>query len=144
VAVRPPLLNLSTLAYLYRGSEAIPAAVHSLNKTIATSTPTIAYGFTRGANAIGKRPITDELVSPDLFEEGLFRDYMIVVLNEVGQQIEHLRFNLDGLPPIAELIAIGVELIITKDVDHPHLLPPKSLPKSSVGVFNSLQAGARR
>jgi hypothetical protein len=118
--------------------------VHSLNKTIATSTPTIAYGFTRGANTIGKRPITDELVSPDLFEEGLFRDYMIVVLNEVGQQIEHLRFNLDGLSPIAELIAIGVELIITKDVDHPRLLPPKSLPKSSVGVCNSLQAGARR
>jgi hypothetical protein len=129
--MRPPFLNLNTLAHLYRGSEAITATVYSLNKTIATSTPTIAYDFTRGANAIGKRPITDEMVSPDLFEENLFRDNMIVVLNKVGEQIEHLRFNLDRHSPIAEFIAVGVELIVTKDVDHPHLLVPKSLSKAS-------------
>ena len=72
--------------------------------------------------------LTDELVGPEAFEQFLFGDHSGAVLEQIGQDIEHLRFEFTEFPRMTEFIALRIECIVAKDVDHPatsvSLLPP--------------------
>jgi hypothetical protein len=56
-----------------------------------------------------------------LLQELVFADDAVAMLDQIDEDVEHLRLELDELAGIAQLIALQVEfVIISEDVDHRH------------------------
>jgi hypothetical protein len=85
--------------------------------------PAISNGFAHRHDATSYGGLADKPCRPELLQEFFFGDHAVAVLNQVGEDIEHLRLKLDRLTGIAQLVALQVEFIVViKGVDH-HPLP---------------------
>src|SRR5262245_37571686 len=80
--------------------------------------PTVTNGLARRHNAVVQRHLTDKLVGPELFQELVLRDHPLTMLDEVEQDVKHLRFELTRLASVTQLIQAGVEFVLRKDVAH--------------------------
>ena len=65
----------------------------------------------------GQRRLTDEPPAPDRVEQLFFGDAPLVVADELGQDVEHLRLDADHLVTVAQFVALGVE---DETVEAPH------------------------
>ena len=92
---------------------------------------------TRGLDAGRERGLADEPVAPDVVEELFFGDHPLAVDDEVGEDVEHLRFDRDRNPAPAQLEERRVELDVTEAVDHgrgPRASRDGRRPRSRAGI----------
>jgi hypothetical protein len=80
--------------------------------------PIVADSSAGGLDPRGESGLADEARSPDLVEELLLRDHPIVVPDQMGEHLEHLRFHRHRLVVAAELVAAEVELQTCEPEDH--------------------------
>jgi hypothetical protein len=66
----------------------------------------------------GQRRLTNEAARPQRLEQFFFTDQAVAVLEQIGQEIEYLRLELDRPPAGAQLTALQLEFIVVKAVDH--------------------------
>jgi hypothetical protein len=86
--------------------------------------PPVAYGPACRHQSAREGGLSDEPAGPQLLEELFFGHDPVAVLEEISQEIEYLRLELDQLAGRAQLIAPWVELILLKGIDHPPCPPP--------------------
>jgi hypothetical protein len=103
--------------FLERSNKAKTSAVHGFNDLLCPSA--VADGFTRRHDAVAQDGLVDEWFVPELLEQLLSGDGAIAVLHEIGKYIEHLGLDPEQGPGTAQLIALRIEFIIPKGVDHP-------------------------
>ena len=53
-----------------------------------------------------------------MLEEFLLGDYPLAMRQEIGEHLKHFAPELDGLPSVMQLMALGVQDIVAKDVVH--------------------------
>jgi hypothetical protein len=110
---REPLLR-NTL--LHGGDKTIASAMKRLYEALVP--PTIANGPACRRQPTGDSGLADKPAGPELCED-LFLGYKpVAVLDEIGEDIEHLRLELDELACIAQLVASDVQLIFLEGIDH--------------------------
>jgi hypothetical protein len=90
--------------------------MHRLNPALLTTA--VAQGTPYGLEPLGEGTLTDALVGPELFEEFVFGDDAIVLLHEVDEHVEALALEGTEGAAVAELIALRIEFVIAKDIDH--------------------------
>src|SRR5262249_5722067 len=84
----------------------------------ALRSPTVPNGLAGCHDGMVQRPLTDELVGPQLLQEFGLGDHPLPMLDEVEQDVKHLRFEPTRLAGVAQLIQAGVEFVLSKDVAH--------------------------
>ena len=66
----------------------------------------------------GQRRVRHDSSAPYRSDEVILADDAIVILHQVDQQVEHLRFDLDRLIAAAQFAAAGIENVIGKTKQH--------------------------
>jgi hypothetical protein len=89
----------------------------------------------KGLNTRCQRLVSDKLVGPQLHEEFLLGDHPVAMRHEVDEHLKDFAPELDGLPNVMQLMALGVKRIVAKDVAHRTPLAPSepSVPRHPVG-----------
>jgi hypothetical protein len=67
---------------------------------------------------LGERILTDDLMGPELFQEFVFGHDAIAALHEVDQHVKALALQGAGKTAAAEFVALRIEVVIAKDLDH--------------------------
>ncbi len=98
------------------GDEAVPAAVHRLNHTLAGSI--VVECFPRRRDATREHRFAHELPGPESLEQLVLRHDPVAALDEVAQHVEYFRLELHQLRAPAQLEKIGVESEVAELVDH--------------------------
>jgi hypothetical protein len=75
-----------------------------------------------------ERAIPDILARPQMLQQFLLADHPVALRHKVGQHLKHLRRQRDGHPGLVQLIALGIQAIVGKEIAHHPLLPPQSAP----------------
>ena len=73
--------------------------------------PSIPDRLARGVDAANDGPIGNNPAAPDRRNEVFLADDTITVLQEVNEQIEHLRLDLDAFDAAQQRALIGVERV---------------------------------
>ena len=66
----------------------------------------------RGVDAAGQRRFGDDAAVPDALDQIVLGDDAVAVLDEVDQQIEHLRLDCDILAAAGEFAHAGIEHMV--------------------------------
>jgi hypothetical protein len=90
--------------------------MHRLNPALLTTA--VAQGAPHGLEPLGEGTLTDALVGPELCQEFVFGDDTIAMLHEVDEHVEALALECTEGAAVAELIALRIEFVIAKDIDH--------------------------
>jgi len=85
--------------------------------------PSLSQRLTHRLNTGFQRFVPNKLVRPQVLEEFLLGDHTILMAQEVGEHLKGFPPELDGLPSAMQLMALGVEDIVTKAVAHRPTLP---------------------
>jgi hypothetical protein len=80
--------------------------------------PTVTDGLTGGSDTVRQGCGTDVLVGPQECLQVFLRDELARVLHKIGEQIKYLWFDLQRFTSQTEFIAISIEFVVAKDVDH--------------------------
>ena len=96
--------------------EAIAPSMHRLNEVLVLAA--ITQCATRRPQTLSEGGFTHGLVRSELGEQFFLGDHTIAMLHEVDQHIEPLGFQRAQPTPPAEFIALRIELVICKDIDH--------------------------
>jgi hypothetical protein len=99
-----------------RRNEAIAPPMQRLDAALLP--PTVTNGLACRHDAVVQRHLANELVGPELFQEFVPCDHPLTMLDEVAQDVKHLRFEPTRLAGVAQLIQAGVEFVLSKDVAH--------------------------
>ena len=65
-----------------------------------------------------QRRLANELLRPQVLEEFLPGDNAVAMGDEISQDVEHLRAELDQRASAAQFTAARVERIVTKEIPH--------------------------
>ena len=114
------LVRRAVLPHLDRPHKAIALAVQRAQE--ARRPPPLPQRLAQGLNTGGQRLVPDKLVGPQVLEELLLGDYPIAMRQEVDEHLKDFAPELDWLPGVMQLMALGVKHIVAKDVAH--RLPP--------------------
>lgn len=87
--------------------ELIAAAAHRAD--VALRLAVVAERPTGGLDPAGQRGLSDEPPTPHGVEQLFFADEPVVVGDEVGQYVEHLRLDLDDVVAATQFVPRGVE-----------------------------------
>ena len=79
------------------GDEAVSPTVYGLDHTLCTSI--VTHSLARFCDAVRERCFADELLGPQLRIQLFARDELVMVLDEVGEQIEHFWFEVPASLP---------------------------------------------
>jgi hypothetical protein len=90
--------------------------MHRLNPALLTAA--IAQGAPYGLEPLGEGTFTHALVGPELCQEFVFGDDAVAMLHEVDEHVEALALECAEGVAVAELIALCIEFVIAKDIDH--------------------------
>jgi len=102
--------------FFYWGDKAIASTMHCLDEPLRTSA--IANGLASGHNTVDQGIVADTLVGPQLLKQLVLCNGVATLPHEVGQQGKRFWFDLERFSSAAEFIAIGVEFVLAKDIDH--------------------------
>ncbi len=78
----------------------------------------VADRLARGVDAAGQRRIRHDPAAPDRSDEIILADDAVAVLQQVNQQVEHLRLDGNGLGTAAQLASVGIKRMIGKEKLH--------------------------
>ena len=78
--------------------------MHCLDDALLPAT--VANRPTCRRQTTGQGGLADEATRPQALEQFLLGDDPVAVLEKIGQDIEHLRLELDELAGIAQLVAL--------------------------------------
>ena len=106
---------------LDRGDEAIAATMHGTDHHLTVAV--VADGAARRLDPTGERRLADEAVTPHLVEQLLLGHHPVPVGDQVGEHIEHLRFDLHDRTRVAQFERVAVEFAVTEHEDHRDLTP---------------------
>jgi len=98
------------------GDKAIAAPVYRLDEALLMAA--VAQSAPHGPEPLREGVLTDALIGPELFEEFGLGDDAIAVLHEVDEHIEALALESTKGAVMAEFIALRIELVIAKGIDH--------------------------
>ena len=102
---------------LLNGSDkAIAAPMHRLDEKLLAAA--VAQGAPHRPEPLRQGAFTDYLVGPELFQEFVFGDHAVAMLQEVDEHIEALALQGAKGVAAAEFAALRIELVIAKDIDH--------------------------
>jgi hypothetical protein len=90
--------------------------MHRLDPALLTTA--VAQGAPHSPEPLGEGTLTDALVGPELFEDLVFGDDAIAMLHEVDEHVEALTFEGTKSVAVAEFIALRIEFVIAKGIDH--------------------------
>jgi hypothetical protein len=86
----------------------------------------ITQRATRSPQTLGEGGFAHCLVRPELCEQFVLGDHAVAMLYKVDQHIEPLGFQRAQDTPPAEFIALRIEFVICKNIDHAPAPPPRS------------------
>jgi hypothetical protein len=90
--------------------------MHRLNEALLAAA--VAQGAPHRPEPLREGALTDTLVGPEVFEEFVFGDDALAMLHEVDEDIETLALKGAEGVAVTEFIALRIELVIAKDIDH--------------------------
>jgi len=90
--------------------------MHRLDDPLLTAT--IPNGLAHEHETLTQDRLAYILLRPELLEELFLQDHTIPVLHEVDEHIESLRLQRAGNTDVTQLIALCIEFVIAKDVEH--------------------------
>src|SRR5262245_22255979 len=96
--------------------EAEPAASHGLDQSLFGTT--VADGPTGGAHPARDRLVRDDPAVPDDLDQFVLADDAVPVPDEVGQDVEDLRFNVRGFAKAMQLTPVAIELAVREGEGH--------------------------
>jgi hypothetical protein len=100
------IIRRGVLPYLDRSHKTIALAAQRAYE--ARRPAPLPQRAPQGLDARGQRLLPNKLVGPQLLEEFLLGYYPIAMHQEVGEHLKHLAPQLDGLPCVMQLMALGV------------------------------------
>ena len=78
----------------------------------------VADRLARGIDAAAQGRIRNDPAAPDRRDEIIFADDAVAVLDQIDQQVEHLRLDGNRLRPAAQLAPVGIKRMIGKEKLH--------------------------
>jgi hypothetical protein len=117
----PAIVAWRSNVYGHHGNETVAAAVEGLNPVLGP--PAIADGLPDHHQPLRQAPRADVAIGPQVLEEFLLRDHTVAVLEEVDEELQGLRLELAQFACTTQFIALGIERIVPKGVEH-HPAPP--------------------
>jgi hypothetical protein len=112
------------------GDKAIAAPVYGLDDALFAAT--VAQSAPHGPEPLCEGVFADALMGPELFQEFIFGDDAVAVLHEVDEHVEALALERTRGVAVAEFIALRIELVIAKDIDHAAHLPLRLVTQSVI------------
>jgi len=104
------------VGFLHSGHEAIAPTVQCLDDPLRL--PRVSDRAAGLLNARLQRRLADELLGPEMLEEILLGDKAVAVRDEVAQDVEYLRAQVDTPSSTAQFTAARIERIITEKIPH--------------------------
>jgi hypothetical protein len=68
-----------------------------------------------------QRGLTGEALRPDMIQEFLPADHTVPMLDEIEQNIEHLRLHGTRGSGMMEFVEMGMQSVVIEQVHHSHL-----------------------
>src|SRR5262249_13818348 len=99
------------------------ALVHGANEALIVAA--VAYHAPCGADARAQRGLRDDAALPNHIEQLVLADDPVAVTNEVNEQIEHLRLDVDDRAGTPQLMARNVDLAVGES--EVHICPRRTL-----------------
>jgi len=90
--------------------------MYCLNPALLTTA--IAQSTPHGPEPLAEGTLTHVLIGPELFEEFVFGNDAVAMLHEVDEHIEALALEGTEGVVMADLIALRIEFVIAKGIDH--------------------------
>ena len=90
----------------------------------------VADRLARGIDAAGQRRIRDDAAPPDRGDQVVLADDAVAILDQVDQQIEHLRLERDQLAAAPQFAPILIEGITLKEIAN---FSPLAQPRGGAG-----------
>src|SRR6185436_12661717 len=79
---------------------------------------TVAHCLACGVDAARQRRIGNDAATPNGCNQVILTDHPVTILDQINQQVEHLRFYGYGLGATAQLTPVGVKRMIAKEKLH--------------------------
>jgi hypothetical protein len=106
------------LPHSHRHDEAITTTAYGANKPLGLAA--IPNRLPHCHDVTVQRGIPHELVGPQILQQFLLEDDPVPMRQQVREYLKRLGLQRHGFPGMMELIALGVEAVVAKDVAHHH------------------------
>jgi hypothetical protein len=104
--------------FVYRHNETIAPTTYRPNEALAA--PIVTHSVARLHDSMIQSSPTHEAFRPDVLYDLLSGHDTVTVRDEIGEDIEHLRFNRIQDISTPECVEPGVEDILAKKINHGH------------------------
>ena len=98
------------------GHELVALAVHRPDDPLLTAA--VTDRLPDGLDPRRERSLADERSAPDLVEQLDLGDHPLTVLDQVTQDVEDLRLDMDAVAARSDLDAVRIDLDVAEGVDH--------------------------
>jgi hypothetical protein len=98
------------------GDESVPPAVHRADAALQPAV--VSDGLSSCLDAARQRGLRDEAITPDLVEQLVLGHDAVAVLQQIHENVENLRLELDHLARPIHLEQVCVELAVLEPVPH--------------------------
>ena len=78
----------------------------------------VADRLARGIDAAGQRRLRHDAAAPDRRDHVVLADHAVAVLDQIDQQVEHLRLDRDALALAMQFAPVDVEDVVFKEKLH--------------------------
>ena len=113
----PPLVRrVLRGVFVDLGHELVALAVHRPDDPLLTAA--VADRLPDGLDPRRERRLPDECSAPDLVEQLDLGDHPLAVLDQVAQDVEDLRFDMDAFAVRSDLDAVRIDIDVAEGVDH--------------------------